>query len=426
MNFKTVLPTVAIAILGLSSAVAAQKPGDLFDASPKAAGMPLAQRSGAAPGSVEPGDKRFDELYEDGREAIEEGRYERAIAQFDRLIPYKTDRTDAALYWKAYSQSKIGNRAGALETLASLQKLFADSRWIRDAKALEVEVKQASGQPVSPASQDDDELKLLALRGLMQSDPEQAFPVIEKMLSGPNSPKVKDRALFVVSQSRAPRARDLIVSVAKGGANPDLQLRAIRYIGMMGGDNRQILADVYGVTKDPAVKRSIIRSLMTAGDRERIHTLAKTESDASLRGEAVRQLGVMGGLAELSELYGTETSIEVRKSILQSMFVGGDAARLIELAKTEKEPELRRSAIRNLGVMNKPETAAALVSIYGSDASVDIRKAVVGALFVQGNGSALVTLARGEQNPELKRDIVSKLSTMKSKEATDYLLELLK
>ena len=78
---------------------------------------------------------------------------------------------------------------------------------------------------MSPASQEDDELKLMALRGIMQSDPEQAYPIIEKMLAGTNSPKVKDRALFVLSQSRGARARDIIANVAKGNANPDLQLQ---------------------------------------------------------------------------------------------------------------------------------------------------------------------------------------------------------
>lgn len=385
--------------------------------------------AGAAVEPRKPGasrDDRVDELYDDGREAIEEGKYDRAVEQFDRLIAYKTARTDAALYWKAYSQSKIGNRAGALETLTDLQKQYADSRWLKDAKALEVEVKQASGQPVSPASQDDDELKLLALRGLMQSDPEQAFPVIEKMLSGANSPRVKDRALFVVSQSSSARARDLIVGVAKGNSNPELQLKAIRYIGIMGGDNRQLLADVYASMKDPAVKRSIIRSLMTAGDRERIVSLAKTETDASLRGEAVRQLGVMGGSAELAELYKTETSIDVKKSILQAMFVGGAADTLMELAKSEKDPELRKAAIRNLGLTNRPGTAEALVAIYRADSSTPVRRAVIGALFVQNNASALVALARSEPSPDLKREIVSQLSTMKSKEASDYMMELLK
>jgi len=66
------------------------------------------------------------------------------------------------------------------------------------------------------------------------------------------------------------------------------------------------------------------------------------------------------------------------------------------------------------------------VSIYGSDASPDIRRTVVNALFLQNNGKALVDLARAEKNPEMKKEIVSKLSIMKSKEATDYLMELLK
>jgi hypothetical protein len=50
----------------------------------------------------------------------------------------------------------------------------------------------------------------------------------------------------------------------------------------------------------------------------------------------------------------------------------------------------------------------------------------VNALFIQNNAPALVTLARAEKNMDLKKDIVSKLSNMNSKEAKDYLMELLK
>src|SRR5262249_20287686 len=156
------------------------------------------------------------------------------------------------------------------------QQQFRDSRWLKDLKALEVEVRQSTGQPVSPASQDDEELKLMALRGMMNNDPEQALPVIEKMLTAANSPKVKHRALSVLSQSHSAKGREIVAGVAKGGGNPDLQLKAIRYIGMMGGaDNRQILADVYRTSNDVAVKRAILRSYMTSGDRERLFTLAK-------------------------------------------------------------------------------------------------------------------------------------------------------
>jgi HEAT repeat protein len=287
-------------------------------------------------------------------------------------------------------------------------------------------LRQASGQKVSPESESDDELKPLALRGLMNSDPDQALPVIEKILSGTSSPKVKDRALIVLSQSRSPRAREIITGIARTG-NPDLQLKAIRYLGLMGGaESQQALADIYRSSTDPAVKRAILRGFMTSNDRERLMSLAKSEPDAGLRGEAVRQLGVMHASSELSQLYQTESSPEVKKAILQAMFVGGDANRLIELAKNEKDPELRKTAIRNLGLMKRPETSAALTSIYASDSSPDVRKAVVNALFLQNNASALVSLARAEKSPEMKKEIVSKLSVMKSKEATDYLMELLK
>jgi HEAT repeat protein len=396
-------------------------------AAPRAFAQPMAYALAAA-GSPAEQQERADELYERARDLIENSRFDRAVVELDRLIPLKSNRTDAALYWKAYVQARLGQRPEALNTIADLTKQYPESRWLKDARAIEMEVRQSAGQPVSPASQDDEDLKLMALRGLMNSDPDQALPVLEKMLTGANSPKVKDRALFVLSQSHSPKAQEIIANVAKGNANPDLQMRAIRYLGMMGrADSRALLADIYKSSSDVAVKRQILRSYTQSGDRERLFGLAKAETDQSLRAEAVRQLGVMNARAELQQLYTSESSIEVRKQILQAMFVGGDADRLIELAKGEKEPELRRLAIRNLGLMKRPGTSEALVSIYNSDSSPEVRKAVINALFLQGNATALVTIARAEKSIEMKKEIVQRLSTMtKSKEATDYLMELLK
>src|SRR5262249_8726039 len=190
------------------------------------------------------------------REAIEEGRYERAVDRFNRLIELKSNRTDAALYWKAYAQNKLAQRSEALTTLGELEKGFRDSRWIKDAKALEIEIRQSTGAPVSPDNQSDEELKMYALNALMQSDSERALPAIEKILAGPSSIKLKERALFVLTQSRSARAREILANIAKGGGNPDLQLRAIHYVGIMGGpESRQLLDEAYRTATDPAVKR---------------------------------------------------------------------------------------------------------------------------------------------------------------------------
>src|SRR5438876_5546115 len=110
------------------------------------------------PGSAVMDDDRADELYSDGRDLIEEGKYERALDKFNRLIDMKTNRTDAALYWKAYSLAKLGRRADALSSLSDLQQQFKNSNWLRDARALEIELRQASGQTVSPENQADDDI----------------------------------------------------------------------------------------------------------------------------------------------------------------------------------------------------------------------------------------------------------------------------
>ena len=378
-------------------------------------------------GWKESADDKADDLYDRARDLIEQGKFDRAVAELDRLIGLKSNRTDGAMFWKAYSLAKLGQRADALSSLTDLYKRFGDSRWIRDAKALEVEVRQASGQTVSPASQDDEELKLMALRGIMHSDPEQAYPVIEKMLASANSPKVKDRALFVLSQSRGARARVIIANVAKGNTNPDLQLKAIQYLGIMNGpENRQLLADIYKGSTDTAIKKRILRSFMTSGDKERLATVAKTEAAPELRSDAAMQLGAMHAGAELSDLYKSELSIDVKRRIILALSVADQADRVIEIAKSDKDPGLRSTAIRNLGTMRMPGTAEALVAIYASDASPDVRKTVINGLFMGNNAKALVDLARAEKNPEMKKEIVSKLSVMKSKDAMDYLMELLK
>src|SRR4029079_8065720 len=86
-------------------------------------------------------------------------------------------------------------------------------------------------------------------------------------------------------------------NIGKGRANPVLQLKAIRYFGVMDSpSNDQILDEGYRSYSDAAVKRAIIRSFMVSGNRTRLAAIAgDTNSSPALRGEAVQQLGVLRG-----------------------------------------------------------------------------------------------------------------------------------
>ena len=181
---------------------------------------------------------------------------------------HKGNNTDAALYWLAYAQDHAGEREDALATIKQLRQGYASSRWLNDAKALEVEIHAQNGNPVSPSAEPDEELKLLALNSLMTSDPDKAIPILRKLLVSNNSDKIKERALFVLVQNPSPEARKMIGDMARGTSNPDLQMKAIRYMGMMGSEeSRKELASIYTASSDERVKKAILKSFMVSGSR---------------------------------------------------------------------------------------------------------------------------------------------------------------
>jgi hypothetical protein len=274
------------------------------------------------------GGNQEERLYEQARAMIEANQYDKAVPAFDRVIAAAGTRTDAAMYWKAYSLFKLARRADALATLADLQKMFPMGAWLKDARALELEVKQASGQPVTADAANDDELRLLALRGILQTDGDAALPVIEKMLNGPANVRVKDRALFLLAQSRSPRAREVVASVAKGTGNPDLQRQAIRYLSMLGATAE--LSEIARNEKNPELRRAAIRSLGMTG-----------EGDVGPALTAIYNAG--------------DSSTDDKKAVIDALGMRNNAPALVALARNEKNGTLKTEIVRRLSVMKAPE-----------------------------------------------------------------------
>ena len=371
-------------------------------------------------------ESRAQTLYRQGSDALDKHQWQTAVGKFNELASLHDDQADAALYWKAYAQNKLGQREEALATLSELEQSFPHSHWLKDARALQLEVRQASGQKVLPQDQPDEDLKLLAINALMNSDPERALPLLQKLLQSNQPEALKERALFVLTQSGSPAARQAVVQIARRNSDPELQKKALDDLALFGGaDSRKMLADVYASSNDPAVKREILHGYMISGDRDRLLALAKAEKSPELRKDAIHELGIMGAQDMLWQLYTQEPSKQVKVEILHSMFIGGNTQRLIEVARTESDPDLRQAAVRSLGLMGGQRTDGALLSIYEGEKNNQVREAVLNALFIQGNVHELIQIARKETNPELKRAAVSKLALMKSKEATDYMLEIL-
>jgi len=314
--------------------------------------------------------------YERGLGALDQRHWDEALQAFTKAAS-SGDRADGALYWKAYALNKLGRRDEAQAAIADLRKSYASSRWLDDAKALELEVKQANGQPVSPDSQPDDDLKLMAINGLMQSDPDRAIPALDSLLKSAQSPHVKRQALFVLAQNNSPKAQQLLEQVARGSANPDLQAQAIQYLGV-----------------------------------------TKRSRDGQSQPDSHGPL--------LVEIYNSSSDVNVKRQIINSLAGSRDSDRLLQIAKTEKTAGLRRDAVMRLAALKNAGVSDALASMYGSEQDKDVKRAIVNSFASQDNVKAMVAAARAEKDPEMARYIVGRLSAMKSPEASDYLMEILK
>jgi hypothetical protein len=373
-------------------------------------------------------DTHEDQLYSDATRAINEGRWSDAEPLLDQVFNVHGRRSDAALYWKAYVKMKEGRSSDALEACASLRQNYSQSTWLRDCSALEIEIRGKSGSPIQPQAEQDDELKLLALSSLMQGGDSNALPILQQILEGSHSERLKERALFVLAQDQSKQARDLLGQIVRGERDPNLQVKAIRLLAAgQGSASTETLGNLYGKSTDPAVKKAVLDAYLVMNQPEKLVQAAQHESDPQLARHAVSELGAMGAVSQLSEIYKAAPSKELKLAIVNAYVAAGSkgAEALGAVAANEQDSELRRHAIRNMGASGGSSAIPALLAIYSKSGDEESKKAAIDALFVAGDAHDLVGLARNEKNPAAKRDIVGKLAVMHSKEATDYMLEIL-
>jgi hypothetical protein len=364
---------------------------------------------------------REDDMYNSATDALNEGAYGDAAREFDQLARLRGRRADAALYWKAYSLKQSGDKAQALAAIAELEKNYPQSSWKRDAGVLKVELQGTAANPSNAATEEE---KLMALNAILQSDPDRALPYIDKLLHGGASPKVKDRALFLLGQSGSEKASQVLQSVAKDNKDPNLQMRAIRYLGMS-GHGGGALKDIYTGATDPSVKKAVFQGWLMSGDKQDVLAVARQEKSPELRKEAIRYLGMMGGRNELREMYKSSPDPDTREAIVQGMMMNGDSQGLAEIANTEKDPKVLDKAIRTIGMVGGQDSSTALMNIYNSHSDIETKKSVINALFIHNAAKEMVAMARKETNPELKKALTQKLSLMHSPEVTDYMMEIL-
>ncbi len=217
---------------------------------------------------------------------------------------------DDSYYWLAFSLNKAGKelknvekalelREDALKSLTRLYLRFPSSKWAKQAKVLTMEIAQELAQHglkeykkyITEEDEEDEELIAYAVQALMQMDKDKAFAKAEKMLRSSKNQQVREQLLFVIAQSRDPRALPLLLEMVKDDLSPEMRAQVIHWIGHF---------------STPKAYNALLK-------------LYRTSDDFELKSHIIGSISRIGGekaVKELIRIYKKEKNIEVKKQIL--------------------------------------------------------------------------------------------------------------
>lgn len=273
-------------------------------------------------------EKELESLYKKAKQSIYGKEWLKAMDQFRYIIDNysKSKWVEASLYYLSYSMKKrsealenldeiLSLRKQALSHLETIIKKFPAGEWADDAKVLRVEIaedlvkkgfKEYKKYILNGADEEADmEIKLLILDALLHMDKEKAFPILEKFIRKHKNPKLREKAIFVISQIQDPRVIPLLVEVAKTDANRKIREKAIFWLGQVrgpkGSDTVKELVGIYNSLGDGAddlkLKEKIIFSISQKGGDDGVKELIKIyrqEKNLKLKKKVIFWISQMG------------------------------------------------------------------------------------------------------------------------------------
>lgn len=260
-----------------------------------------------------------EELYKKAKQLIFSKDWKSAAEKLSHLVDGMPGNsfTDDSLYWLAFSMNRLSRKFDSLDRVLETQKnalrrlealisRYPSSTFQDDARALKVEIAEDLVKKGfkefkkyienGAASDDNQEIKLLAIESLMNMDPDKTFPILEKIIRSGQSVKLRERAIFILSQTPDPRVKKILIDLALNDKDIRIREKAIFWLGQMNDPTiTGQLKDIYtGLKGDDETTVKIKEKL--------IFSISQAEPDK--------------GVKVLISLYKKEKTLKLKKKIL--------------------------------------------------------------------------------------------------------------
>ena len=291
---------------------------------------------------------------------------------------------------------------------------------------------------------DEWQVKMEALRALVNLDEDIARPILISTLDlrGECTEQMRRHAVLLLSQHRGEASAAALAESARNDPSPRVREAAIT--SLMSTRSSQaipLLMETVRNESDPRVRQ---RALMVLGqyDSEATRTILMEiardpDEDRTMRERAIMSIiynrNSRPSTSELRALYGTLEYDVLRGHVLQAIAENGsdeDLAWILQQARdTNLDEGLRRRALV-IGMQSNSIDLDTMVDLYTSLDSRDSRRFVITMLGQRAGQDeaaldAMIEMARSEEDPQMKRQMIIHLTQVNSPKVADLLSELI-
>jgi HEAT repeat protein len=401
-----------------------------------------------------------DSLYRAARTALSAENYRGAAAQFKQLREkYASSKYTAdTFYWEAYARYKQGSSEDLREARRLLQlqaERYPKAATASDRSSLLAQVNGKlarqgdAGAAVETVVQARDEecvdgeenARITALMALLQMDPDQAIPILKKVMArrtGECALLMRRKAVFLVSQKRTSETEDILLGAARNDPDREVQEQAVFWLSQVGSDRSvSALDSILRQSRDVELQKKALFALsQTKGERGQatLREIATQENaNSELREQAIFWIGQKRSAentAFLKQLFGKTTNRELKDKIIFSIAQNREASAtgwLLDIATNKSEEmEVRKKAIFWAG--QGGVAIADLVSLYDKVGESEMKDQLIFSLSQRREPAAvdkMILIAKNDSDKEMRKKAIFWLSQSKDPRASEFLLQII-
>jgi HEAT repeat protein len=288
----------------------------------------------------------------------------------------------------------------------------------------------------------EDEVRMAALHGLINMDPEQAKPILRKVLERTDEcPEIRTQALMILSQSSSEEDLPIFLHVAQNDPNRDVRAQAVMWIMNIPGDaSIRALEEILMGSDDYDIQGAALMALAQHRDERATQTLRefalREDVSMELRAQAIMWVGYDGTEESkqfLREIYESTEDREIKEGIFMTLATqyGHDdpetARWMMGIAMDENEnSEIRQQAMYWAAQSGLP--VSELADLYESVEDRQMKEAIWFALVQRHDEDVvdvLLRMAREEEDPELRANMIYWLAQKDDPRVKEFLMEII-